>query len=216
MLKKDRARKIYSTLQKTYPNAKCSLDFHNTWELLVATILSAQCTDKRVNMVTPALFKKFPTPQKMAKAGLPEIEKCIRTTGFYKNKAKALKGSAEKIVNDFHGHVPDTLEQLITMPGVARKTANVVLGVAFQKNEGVVVDTHVKRLSQRMGLTKHTDPAKIEKDLMQLFPQKNWMHLSHLFIDHGRAICKAPKPLCPTCPVKNICPSSKRYLSHEH
>lgn len=208
---KERAEKIYKKLNAAYPNAKCSLDFRNTWELLVATILSAQCTDKRVNMVTPALFKELPTPQKMAQAGLEKIEKGIRSTGFYKNKAKALKGSAEKVVNDFHGRVPDTLEQLITLPGVARKTANVVLGVAFQKSEGVVVDTHVKRLSQRMGLTKHADPAKIEKDLMVLFPQKKWMQVSHLFIDHGRAICKAPKPQCPTCPVKNFCPSSKIF-----
>ncbi len=203
-----RAKKIYSSLNKTYPNAKCSLDFRNPWQLLVATILSAQCTDKRVNMVTPALFKTFSTPERMARAPLSVIEKHIRSTGFYRNKAKSLKGSAEKIVKDFDGHVPQTLEELITLPGVARKTANVVLGVAFHKNEGVVVDTHVKRLSHRMGLTKHTDPTKIEKDLMLLFPQKKWMHLSHLFIAHGRAMCKAPKPFCSTCPVRNICPSA--------
>ncbi len=207
----ERAKKIYSTLNKNYPSAKCSLDFRNPWQLLVATILSAQCTDKRVNMVTPLLFKTFPTPEKMARAPLSVIEKHIRSTGFYKNKAKSLKGSAQKILTDFNGKVPQALEELITLPGVARKTANVVLGVAFHKNEGVVVDTHVKRLSHRMGLTTHTDPTKIEKDLMLLFPQKNWMHLSHLFIAHGRAICKAPKPLCPTCPVRKLCPSAKIF-----
>lgn len=193
-------------LQSAYPDAKCALIHRNAYELLVATILSAQCTDARVNMVTPAFFERWPDPHKLLEAKLEEIEKVIHSTGFYRNKAKSLSGAARLMVERFGGSVPDGMEELLELPGVARKTANVVLGNAFGKNVGVVVDTHVSRLAQRMGLTTQTDPVKIEQDLMQLFPQQQWTMLAHLLIAHGRKVCIARKPACDVCPLAEKCP----------
>ncbi len=188
---KRRAGQLLSDLYNKYPNPHCALNFSNPFELLIATILSAQCTDVRVNKVTEELFKIFPTPESFADAPIQEIEEAIRTTGFFRNKAKAIKQSAQKIVDEFNGDVPQTMDELLSLRGAARKTANVVLGNAFNINEGVVVDTHVNRLANRFGLTTHTDPVKVEKDLMALFPQNEWTNLSHLLIAHGRAVCKA-------------------------
>ncbi len=202
---KKRAGRLYRDLQKLYPDATCALEHRDPFELLVATILSAQCTDKRVNMVTPALFKKYPTPEAMAKAKQADIEKLIQSTGFFRNKAKSLKGAGVAITANHDGKVPDTMDELLELPGVARKTANVVLGNASGKNEGVVVDTHVGRLANRMGLTKQKDPKKIELDLIPLFPRKNWTMLSHLLIWHGRAVCSARKPLCDECKLAKDC-----------
>ena len=201
-----RAARIYKALRKTYPDAKCALEHKNAFELLMSTILSAQCTDVRVNMVTPALFKKYPTPAKMAGAPQDDLEELVRTTGFFRNKAKSLKGASQLIMKDHAGDVPDGMDELTALPGVARKTANVVLGNAFGKNEGVVVDTHVARLTNRMGLTRARDPKKIELDLMPLFPRKNWALLSHLLIHHGRNLCPARKPKCDNCPIADDCP----------
>jgi len=191
-----RAAAIFKLLQKKYPDAHCALNHSNAFELLVATILSAQCTDVLVNKVTPGLFARLPTPQLMAKAGLASIESLVNRVNFWRNKAKNLKAMAELLVEKHHGVVPQTMEELIELPGVARKTANVVLGNAFNINHGVVVDTHVGRIAQRLGLTHHTDPKKIERDLMALFPQDQWCMLSHLLIYHGRAVCKARHALC--------------------
>ncbi len=203
---KRRAGRIYRKLAKEYPDAKCALEHRNAFELLISTILSAQCTDKRVNMVTPDLFKKYPTPFEMAKAKRTDIEKLIKSTGFYRNKAKSIHGAAMALVEDHNGEVPDTMDELLKLPGVARKTANVVLGNAFGINEGVVVDTHIKRLSNRMALTKQSDPKKVEQDLIPLFPRKNWTMLAHLLIAHGRAVCDARKPQCDDCCVLKECP----------
>lgn len=189
---KKRAQKLLAELYEHYPNPHCELIHRNPFELLIATILSAQCTDVRVNKVTPDLFEAYPTPETMAEASLEHLEELVRTTGFYKNKALSLKESSQTIMNDFNGEVPDTMAELLTLRGAARKTANVVLGNAFNKNIGVVVDTHVKRLSNRLGLTrekKNTD--KIERHLMALFPRESWTDLSHLMIHHGRNACKA-------------------------
>jgi len=196
---------LLDRLQKAYPNAKCALHHSNAWELLVATILSAQCTDARVNMVTPGLFQKFPTPQAFAAASLPAIEEEIRSTGFYHNKAKSISGAAKKLIADFSGRVPETMAELLTLPGVARKTANVVLGVAFGKAEGVVVDTHVLRLSHRLGLTRAEDPKRVEEDLMRIIPRDRWIAFSHEMIHHGRQICIARKPRCVDCPLETLC-----------
>ncbi len=205
----ERAQRIYTKLEKLYPDAHCALNHRNAFELLVATILSAQCTDERVNMVTPALFKKYPTPQKMAKATQEQLEELIRTTGFYRNKAKNILGAATRIVEKFDGKVPDNMDDLLSLPGVARKTANVVLGNAFGINVGVVVDTHVGRLAWRMGLLRNArdtkDAVKIEKDLMPLFEQENWTMLSHLLISHGRGVCNARKPDCENCQLVDDC-----------
>ncbi len=202
-----RAMRIYRKLLDAYPDAHCALDHRNAFELLVATILSAQCTDVRVNKVTPALFKAYPTPQKMADAPVEKIEELIRTTGFFRNKAKNIKGAAIAIVDDFGGKVPDAMEDLLTLPGVARKTANVVLGDAFDKQEGVVVDTHVGRIAKRLGFTDADDKnaVQIERDLMDLFPRKHWTLLSHLLIWHGRAVCKARNPQGDGCPLGRTC-----------
>ncbi len=199
------ARQVYKKLLKEYPDARCALDHRNAYELLVATILSAQCTDKRVNMVTPDLFKAYPDPRSLAQAPLEEIEEAVRTTGFYRNKAKAIRKASEIIAEEHGGQVPDSMDELTNLPGVARKTANVVLGNVFEKNEGVVVDTHVSRLSQRIGLTPHKDPKKIEADLMELFPRDTWTMLAHLLIHHGRAVCSARKPDCDNCPLAKTC-----------
>jgi len=191
-----RAARIYKKLQEKYPDAHCALNHSNAFELLVATILSAQCTDVLVNKVTPGIFAKLPTPQLMARADLATIESLVNRVNFWRNKAKSLKGMAEMLVEKHDGQVPHTMEELIDLPGVARKTANVVLGNAFNINTGVVVDTHVGRIAKRFGLTKHDDPKKIERDLMALFPRKNWTMLSHLLIYHGRQACKARHALC--------------------
>ena len=206
----DRVAAILKGLDEAYPDVKCALDHRSPWELLVATILSAQCTDVRVNMVTPELFKRFPTPAAMAKASLPELEEIIRTTGFYHNKAKSIQGAARKIVADFGGKVPETLAELITIPGAARKTANVVLGVSFKKAEGVVVDTHVFRISRRLGLAKGDTPQKVEQELMKVIPQKRWIDFSHQIIHHGRQVCIARKPKCDQCNLEQLCHSKDK------
>ena len=201
-------KEIIRILKKEYPEAKIALRFKNTWQLLVATILSAQCTDVRVNQVTPVLFKKYKRVADFAEANIKEFEKDIYSTGFYKNKAKGIIGSAKKILNEFKGNVPRTMEELISLPGIGRKTANVILSSGFGIVAGVVVDTHVRRLSQRLGLTKNTDPGKIEEDLMKLVAAENWGIVSHLLILHGRKICNARKPLCAECGINKLCPSA--------
>jgi endonuclease-3 len=201
----DRIAAILKALDEAYPRAECALTHSSPWELLVATILSAQCTDVRVNMVTPELFRRFPTPAAMAKATLPQLEALIRTTGFFHNKAKSIQGAAKKIVSDFNGQVPQTLAELITIPGAARKTANVVLGVAYGKAEGIVVDTHVFRISRRLGLAKGETPQKVEQELMQILPQNRWIDFSHQIIHHGRQICEARKPKCDRCNLEQLC-----------
>jgi len=206
--RKTRAAKITKLLKKKYPHAETALRHSDPLELLVATILSAQCTDKRVNIVTKELFKKYKTAGDYAAARQEVFEQEIRTTGFYHNKARNIRAAAEKIVEDFSGKVPDTMAELLTLPGVARKTANVVLGGAFGKNEGVVVDTHVARLARRLKLTSNTRPEKIEKDLIELIPQKDWTLFSHMLIFHGRGICGARKPNCADCLLSKLCPSA--------
>ena len=201
----DRIAAILRGLDETYPNVECALTHRSSWELLIATILSAQCTDVRVNMVTPALFKRFPTPQAMAKASIEELEELIRTTGFYHNKAKSIQGAARKIIAGFKGKVPETLAELITIPGAARKTANVVLGVCFGKAEGVVVDTHVFRIARRLALAKGDTPQKVEQELIKILPQSRWIGFSHQIIHHGRAVCEARKPKCARCNLEQIC-----------
>lgn len=198
---------ILERLEGLYPDAYCELDHRNAFELLVATILSAQCTDVRVNMTTPALFARFPTPQAMAEADPRELEQLVKSTGFYRNKAKSLLGASRRIVTEYGGNVPGTMEELLTLPGVARKTASVVLGNAFGKNEGIAVDTHVTRLTQRWGLTKQTDPKKIEQELMAALPREQWTSFSHRTIFHGRRVCDARKPACGTCTLADVCPS---------
>lgn len=196
---------ILKILKKTYPGAKCSLIHEGPWQLLVATILSAQCTDERVNQVTPGLFKKYKSPIEMARAPISEIEKIIQSTGFYKNKARGLKESSQAIVELHDGKVPEDLEKLTHLRGVGRKTANVVLGNAF-RIPSMVVDTHVGRLARRMGFTRNHDPVKVEHDLMEVVPRKDWTIYSHLMIDHGRATCTARKAYCERCPVARLCP----------
>ncbi len=202
------ARTVIRRLHGEYPDAECALVHRNAFELAVATILSAQCTDEMVNRVTPALFRRYPTPEKLARARTETVEKLIHSTGFFRNKTKSLLGLARRLVSDFDGEVPQTMEELLTLPGVARKTANVILGVAFGKAEGVVVDTHVKRLSNRLGLTEHADPGKIERDLMELLPRKEWIAVGHLFIWHGRRVCSARRPACDRCLLSDRCPST--------
>ena len=206
----DRIAAIFKGLDEAYPNVKCALDHRSPWELLVATILSAQCTDVRVNMVTPELFERFPSPAAMAKATLPELEALIRTTGFFHNKAKSIKRAAQKIITEFNGQVPQTLAELITIPGAARKTANVVLGVSFKKAEGVVVDTHVFRISHRLGLAKGDTPQKVEQELMKVIPQDRWIDFSHQIIHHGRQVCIARKPKCDQCNLEQLCHSKDK------
>ncbi|MGB2601079.1 MAG: endonuclease III [Candidatus Omnitrophota bacterium] len=208
---KKKAKKIYDILNKEYPGVTTALTHKDALGLLVATILSAQCTDVRVNMVTKDLFKKYKKVANYAQAKQSVLEKEIRSTGFYKNKTKNIIAAAKKIAKDYDGKVPRTMEELTELPGVARKTANIVLFHAYGKNEGIAVDTHVKRLSGRMALTRHTDPVKIEKDLMELFDRGKWGYLSNLLIEHGRNVCNARKPLCPECKLNNICPSAKIF-----
>jgi endonuclease-3 len=204
-----RAEDILARLRHAYHDPHTALLHHSPYELLVATILSAQCTDKRVNEVTPALFHRFPTPRALAAADLPELEELVRTTGFYRNKARALLGLGQALMHDHGGRVPSTMEELRALPGVGRKTANVVLGNGFGQNVGVVVDTHVQRLSRRLGLTAATDPEKIERDLMAVVPQPAWTAWSNLLIDHGRAVCKARRPDCGACVLADLCPSAE-------
>ncbi|MDQ3697668.1 MAG: endonuclease III [Gemmatimonadota bacterium] len=200
---------VFARLTRTYPDAHCMLQHVNAYQLLVATILSAQCTDVRVNMVTPALFARFPDAAALAAADQDEVEALIKSTGFFRAKTKSLIGMARALVERYDGQVPSDMEDLVGLPGVGRKTANVILGNAFGRNEGVVVDTHVTRVSGRLGLTRHTEPVKIEQDLMRRFPREQWTLLSHLFIDHGRAICVARVPRCHVCPLNDICPSAR-------
>jgi endonuclease-3 len=200
-----RIQKILATLDEMYPNVTCALHHTNAWELLVATILSAQCTDKRVNMVTPGLFQKYPTIQDFASAKQDELAQDIRSTGFFNNKAKSVIGAARTILSNFGGEIPRDIDQLLTVPGAARKTANVVLGTAFGIAAGVVVDTHVQRISLRLDLTKQTEPVKIERDLMKIIPQKRWILFSHQMIHHGRALCVARTPRCAECSLDPIC-----------
>lgn len=204
-----RAPQIFERLHRAYPDAHCALDFETPFQLLIATILSAQCTDKRVNMVTPGLFRRYATPDALAAAKLDELEAMIRSTGFFRSKARSLVGMANAIAERHAGVVPSEMELLVRLPGVGRKTANVILGNAFGRDEGVVVDTHVARLSQRLALTRQSDPAKIEQDLMALFPRSQWTLLAHLLIEHGRQVCVARTPKCEHCVVSDLCPSSK-------
>jgi endonuclease-3 len=203
-----RARTILGRLKREYPDARCALHHGDAYQLLVATILSAQCTDARVNMVTPAFFARYPSPEALARADQGEVEEIIRSTGFFRNKTRSLIGMAQALVADHRGKVPGTMEELRVLPGVGRKTANVVLGNAFGINEGVTVDTHVTRLSRLLGLTRHDDPVKIEHDLMPLFPREDWALLSHLLIVHGRRVCIARRPRCPECVLADLCPSA--------
>jgi endonuclease-3 len=212
MTARERAERLIKALARVYPDAHCELDFHNPLELLVATILSAQCTDKRVNAVTPALFAKYRTAAAYAKASPAALEKMIRSTGFFRSKTKSIRGAASAIVAEHGGEVPDTMAKLHALPGVGRKTANVVLGNAFQKDEGIVVDTHVIRLSHRFRLTKQTDAEKIEQDLMKLVPKKYWTIWSHWLIWHGRRRCFARRPDCRRCEVFDLCPSGKAFI----
>jgi len=212
MTARERAKRLIKTWPQVYPNAHCELDFRNSLELLVATILSAQCTDKRVNMVTPELFKRYRTAKEYANAPQAVLQNAIRSTGFYRNKAKSIRAAMRAIAEEHGGKVPDTMEKLRALPGVGRKTANVVLGNAFGKNEGIVVDTHVARLSHRLGLTKQKDPEKIERDLMKLIPREYWTDWSHWLIWHGRRRCFARKPDCSQCEVFQLCPSGKTFL----
>lgn len=205
---KNRTRKIIRLLKLAYPEAKCSLNHSNAFELLIATILSAQCTDERVNIVTQDLFRKYRKPEDYLKVSPAELQQDIRTTGFFRNKTKSIQGTAKALTEQHKGQVPATMDELLELPGVARKTANVVLGNAFGVSSGVVVDTHVTRLSRRLGLTQQKQPEKIEKDLIAIVHRKDWVIFSHLLIAHGRKICKARNPLCAECVVEKLCPSS--------
>jgi endonuclease-3 len=202
-----RCRAINEILTREYPEAECTLENASPLELLVATILSAQCTDERVNQITPALFAKYRRPEDYLAAPMETLEEEIRPSGFYRNKAKSIRGACQRMVEVYGGQVPDTMEELLTLPGVARKTANVVLGSAFGKSDGIAVDTHVRRLSGRLGLTDHDDPEKIERDLMALLPREQWTGFSHRLILHGRRVCHARKPDCPHCSLQSLCPT---------
>ena len=206
--RKQRTRRIIRLLKQAYPDAKCTLNHSNAFELLIATILSAQCTDDRVNIVTADLFRKYRKAQDYLTVSPTELQKDIRTTGFFRNKAKSIQGTARVLAEQYSGRVPNTIEELLELPGVARKTANVVLGNAFGVTSGIVVDTHVTRLSRRLGLTKHKQAEKIERDLIELVPRKDWVIFSHLLIAHGRKVCKARNPLCSECVIEKLCPSS--------
>ncbi len=212
---KARTRKIITRLKKAYPDAKCSLNHSNPLELLIATILSAQCTDERVNIVTADLFRKYHSCADYLKAPTSELQNDVRTTGFFRNKTKSIQGACKVLGEKYGDRVPETMEELLELPGVARKTANVVLGNAFGIASGVVVDTHVSRLSQRLGLTANKTPEKIERDLVELVPKKDWVDFSHLLIYHGRRVCKARRPLCEKCTVEKYCPSSRIKTGEE-
>ena len=201
-----RALKIARALEKAYPDAVCALSHEDPYQLLVATILSAQCTDERVNMVTPELFRRYPTPEKLARSSQADVERIIKSTGFFRAKTTSLRGMAAALVKEHKGQMPRTMDELMKLPGVGRKTANVLLGTAFGIATGVVVDTHVKRIAYLLGLTKHTNPEKIEQDLMMLLPATEWVNFSHRLIHHGRRICIARRPKCPECPLLKLCP----------
>lgn len=203
-----RAGAILARLKVAYPDARCALDHADAYQLLVATILSAQCTDARVNLVTPAFFARYPTPEDLARAEPAEVEALIRSTGFFRNKTRSLIGMAQALVAEHRGLVPRTMEELRVLPGVGRKTANVILGNAYDINEGITVDTHVTRLSRLLGLTRHDEPVRIEQDLMPLFPREDWALVSHLLIFHGRQVCVARRPRCPECVLADLCPSA--------
>ncbi len=203
--RRERVAEILRRLDEVYPNATCALKHRNAWELLVATILSAQCTDERVNQVTPGLFEKYPTVEDFAAVSQEELAADIRSTGFFNNKAKAIRGAAQKILADYGGKVPKTMEEMLTIPGVARKTANVVLGTAYGLATGIVVDTHVSRVARRLDLTKEKDPVKIEQDLMKIIPKEKWIVFSHQLIHFGRYICQSRKPKCAECPLNDLC-----------
>lgn len=207
--KKARAAEVWELLHAEYPDAHCELDFDNPFELAIATILSAQTTDERVNMVTPELFRRWPDAPSLAAAPREEVEKVIHSTGFFRNKARSIQGFAAAILEEHDGEVPRSMAELRPLPGVGRKTANVILGNAFGINEGVVVDTHIRRLAQRLDFTREHDPEKVERDLMQLFPRERWTLLAHLLIWHGRRVCDARKPACERCVVSHLCPSSR-------
>ena len=209
----ERVQDILNRLNQRYPNVRCALHHNNAWELLVATILSAQCTDVRVNMVTPVLFQKYPTPQAFAALKPEQLEPDIRSTGFFRNKSKSIVGAAKGVIEEFGGQVPDDMDKLLSLPGVARKTANVVLGSWFGKAVGVVVDTHVHRISRRLELTKADDPKNIEQNLMKVIPQTKWIDFSHQIIHHGRALCIARRPKCADCPLENICHAADKTWS---
>jgi endonuclease-3 len=209
----ERIKDILNRLDERYPNVTCALTHNSAWELLVATILSAQCTDARVNMVTPVIFRKYPTPQDFAALKPEQLEPDIRSTGFFRNKSKSIVGAAKGVVERFGGKVPENMEELLSLPGVARKTANVVLGTWFHKAVGVVVDTHVHRISRRLELTKADNPRDIEQDLMKVIPQEKWIDFSHQIIHHGRALCIARKPKCAECPLENICHAADKTWS---
>jgi endonuclease-3 len=208
---KERVVKIIRILERKYANSRTALQFETPLEILVSTILSAQCTDERVNKITPGLFKKYPSAEAFAKADKAELEMEIRPTGFFRNKAKSIIGATQKIVGDFGGRVPDTMAELITLPGVARKTANIVLSSGYGKAEGIAVDVHVKRLSGRLGLSKQQDPEKIEQDLLAIVPKKYWLDFNYMLVNHGRAVCQARKPKCPECALRHLCPSAKQF-----
>lgn len=208
----DRIEEILRILKKTYPRSRTALRFETPLQILVATILSAQCTDEKVNEITPDLFRKYPTAMDFARAKPGELEMEIRPTGFFRNKTKSIINASKKIVDDFDGVVPDNMQELVSLPGVARKTANIVLSSAYRKAEGIAVDTHVKRLSQRLGLSQEKNPDKIERDLMDLVPRKYWLDFNYMLVNHGRRICQARKPNCPGCVLNRVCPSAYEFF----
>lgn len=207
----ERVKRIIKILREEYKEAKTALNYRTPFELLVATILAAQCTDERVNKVTPGLFAKYPTVEHFARAEQKELEKDIRSTGFFRNKARNIIALARKLVEEYNGQVPDSMEELIKLPGVARKTANIVLSSAFRKAEGIAVDTHVRRLAERLGLSRERQPEKIERDLMAIVPREDWLDFNFLLVDHGRKICQARKPRCQECLLKELCPSFEKF-----
>jgi len=204
---RERVPEIIKVLRREFPESRTSLEFETPFQILVATILAAQCTDERVNKVTPGLFRKYPAAAAFASADREELENEIRSTGFFRNKAKSILGAAKMIVEDFGGRVPDTMAELLTLPGVARKTANIVLSSGYGKAEGIAVDTHVRRLAGRLGLSRESGPEKIERDLMRIVPREDWLDLNSMLVDHGRKTCRARKPDCPACPIRHLCPS---------
>ena len=205
---KERVPGIVAILRREFPDSRTALEFRNPIQILVATILAAQCTDQRVNMITPALFRKYPTAEAFARADRAELEEVIRSTGFFRNKTKSLIGAAKRIVEAYGGKVPDTMKDLVTLPGVARKTANIVLAAGYGKAEGIAVDTHVRRLAGRLGLSRETDPVKIERDLLEIVPREAWLDFNFILVDHGRKTCRARKPDCPGCSIKQLCPTA--------
>ena len=206
-----RVPEIIKVLRREFPESRTSLEFETPFQILVATILAAQCTDERVNKVTPGLFRKYPAAAAFASADREELENEIRSTGFFRNKAKSILGAAKKIVDGFGGRVPDTMAELLTLPGVARKTANIVLSGGYGKAEGIAVDTHVRRLAGRLGLSRESDPEKIERDLMRIVPREDWLDLNSMLVDHGRKTCRARKPDCAPCPIRHLCPSANTH-----